>query len=81
MTIRQYDEMLEAQDGACAICLWPETVMRQGELIALAVDHDHHTGQVRGLLCHRCNVALVLVEDRPWIEAAEKYLNVDCVAR
>jgi hypothetical protein len=42
-------ELVELQDGKCAIC-------RKGQNIkALAVDHDHKTGAVRGLLCQRCN--------------------------
>ncbi len=79
LTVRRYDEMVETQSGVCAICRWPETVTSAGKIIALSVDHDHVTGRVRGLLCRRCNNALAFVEDRPWIEAAEKYLNVDQV--
>lgn len=45
----QYDQMLENQDGRCAIC------RRKPRNRRLAVDHDHNTGTVRGLLCHTCN--------------------------
>lgn len=44
-----YDALLTYQDGRCAIC---RNVPRT---IRLAVDHDHATGEVRGLLCKRCN--------------------------
>lgn len=44
-----YDRMLEAQEGRCAICRARPKSKR------LAVDHDHKTGAVRGLLCSRCN--------------------------
>lgn len=45
----QYKEMLEAQDGRCAMC------RRIPRSKRLAVDHDHFTGKVRGLLCGGCN--------------------------
>lgn len=44
-----YEALFAVQDGKCAIC-------RKRQLDrAIAVDHDHKTGAVRGLLCHRCN--------------------------
>ena len=47
--------MLEQQDGACA---------RRGcNRDATAVDHDHKTGEVRGMLCHQCNAGLGLLGD------------------
>lgn len=45
----QYAALLQAQANACAICEARAATTR------LAVDHDHKTGQVRGLLCKRCN--------------------------
>lgn len=67
MTPEQYDEMLAAQGGVCASCLMPETVVSNGTLNSLPVDHDHATGQRRGLLCHRCNRALGLLQDDPLV--------------
>ena len=52
ITLAEYDQMFEDQKGVCAICGNPENNRR------LAVDHDHKTGKVRGLLCTRCNVKL-----------------------
>ncbi|MBS0167551.1 MAG: endonuclease VII domain-containing protein [Nitrospira sp.] len=49
-----YNGMLDAQGHVCAICAAPDMVNGK----RLAVDHDHKTGQVRGLLCTRCNIAL-----------------------
>lgn len=57
LTVEQYDEMLAAQDGVCAMCHEPCATGRR-----LAVDHDHQTGAVRGLLCGRCNTWLGIYE-------------------
>lgn len=62
-----YDLMLSHQSNRCAIC--------EGAMSRPVVDHDHKTGVVRGLLCHRCNVALGYVEDRDWLARAQAYLN------
>lgn len=49
-----YDQLLAAQEGVCAICGAEEDDMGR----ALAVDHNHSTGEVRGLLCTACNQAV-----------------------
>ena len=53
ISLTQYDSMLIAQNGRCAICLDKVTPAK-----ALSVDHNHETGKVRQLLCHLCNVML-----------------------
>lgn len=50
ITGEQYWALYEAQGGRCAICAWAS-----GKTKRLAVDHDHQTGLVNGLLCGRCN--------------------------
>ena len=65
MTVEQYDALLVEQDGLCAICRRPESVIQQGTAKKLHVDHDHLTGVVRGLLCAACNKALGLLCDDP----------------
>jgi hypothetical protein len=60
ITQAQYDEMLIQQEGVCAICRRPQSGRNR-----LAVDHDHNTGKVRGLLCSMCNAALGWYEKRP----------------
>ena len=62
-TIEGYEQMLIEQTGVCAACGRPETRMLSGKLLALAVDHDHDTGQVRGLLCSKCNVVLGMARE------------------
>ncbi len=49
---KTYYEMVEKQNGLCAICKKPQTNKR---LKNLAVDHDHASGCVRELLCTKCN--------------------------
>lgn len=58
-----YDNLLYKQNGVCAICGNPETVIIRGTLCPLSVDHDHDTGAIRGLLCSTCNSALGLFKD------------------
>jgi hypothetical protein len=60
ITLNEYDRILKEQNGACAIC---KRVNPNGW--RLAVDHDHKTGKIRGLLCTRCNTALGTIEDSP----------------
>lgn len=60
ITQRDYDLILAAQGGVCAICHGPQ----QGDK-PFSVDHDHVTHQVRGLLCGRCNVGIGMLGDSP----------------
>lgn len=76
ITVEQYGEMHKAQNGLCAICNEPETAMRKGEVINLAVDHCHTTGAVRGLLCRDCNHTLgKMKEDSAALRRAADYLD------
>lgn len=60
ITIAQYDALAEAQGGGCALCGKACTTGKR-----LAVDHDHATGRVRGLLCRKCNRGLGHFDDDP----------------
>jgi hypothetical protein len=64
-----YEALLAAQGGGCAICGNPPKTRR------LDVDHDHKTGKVRGLLCHRCNRALPNWVTADWLLRASGYLR------
>lgn len=50
ITLAQYTELLKAQKNKCAICRKHNDEKRN-----LAVDHNHKTGEIRGLLCFYCN--------------------------
>jgi hypothetical protein len=74
ITEQRYFEILENQVGLCAICGSASPGRRGSE--NFAVDHDHTTKEVRGLLCHPCNVMLGLAKDSIEIlETAIKYLK------
>jgi Recombination endonuclease VII len=69
LSLADYDTLLAAQEGHCALC--PATPKSR----RLHVDHDHRTGLVRGLLCHRCNRALPNWITPVWLTGAAAYLT------
>jgi len=76
MTVEQYDEIFETQNGVCAICGQPEIVKNRYGWARLSVDHDHKTGEIRGLLCQKCNSALGFVnENIPVLQSMINYLG------
>lgn len=58
ISLAQYEILLQSQQSVCYICLRPSS---NGK--SLSVDHDHKTGRVRNLLCHRCNTALGMLDE------------------
>ena len=58
----EYDALLAQQKGSCAGC---EATEYNSKSYHLAVDHNHDTGEIRGLLCLRCNRILGLSQDDP----------------
>jgi len=83
LTPEDYDRMVEAQAGLCAVCERPPdhgmTSKRQKPV--LSVDHDHETGRVRDLLCHRCNLGLGhFLDDPELLRTAAAYLERHAVA-
>jgi hypothetical protein len=70
LSVNDYNEMHRKQNGVCAICKSDNRGKR------LVVDHDHKTGEVRGLLCSSCNWALGHMKDDIGIlEKAIDYLK------
>lgn len=73
MSLADYDTMLAAQGGCCALCLSDRP---GGRASTFHVDHDHDTGRVRGLLCHNCNRGLGYLGDDPdLLREAADYLG------
>lgn len=69
LTVAEYEAMLAEQNGRCAICF------RLPGKKPLSIDHDHSTGDVRGLLCGTCNTALGMFRDSvKTINRAARYL-------
>lgn len=66
-----YAERLAAQGGTCAI----EGCENRPKTRRLHVDHDHATGEVRGLLCHLCNRALPTWQNPRRLRALADYLE------
>jgi hypothetical protein len=69
--ISDFNEMLGEQGGKC-VC---GSTTGRNNAEALHVDHDHNTGLIRGLLCHRCNRAIGLVDDPASLRALADYIE------
>ena len=75
LSLEKYKSMFASQNGKCAICGQPEKHRHNGQIKALAVDHNHKTGAIRGLLCSDCNTGIgKLREDPKILQSAIRYL-------
>lgn len=73
ITIEQYNEIFDKQGGCCAVCNRHQSEFK----MALAVDHNHMTDGIRGLLCSNCNLILGHANDNINIlQNAIQYLKV-----
>lgn len=72
-----FEILMKKQNGKCAICGARQGHRScRGKVCRLAVDHDHQTGKVRGLLCNNCNRGLGRFHDSAEIvESALRYLK------
>ena len=76
LTVEQYDEMLAAQNGVCALCGNPPNPNGVRAASKLHADHDHATGRVRDLLCNNCNNGIGRFRDNPaLLRAAAEYIE------
>lgn len=76
LSVEQYQQLVASQKNSCRICGAGPDSLRNRQRQSLSIDHNHQTGQVRGLLCVACNHALGLMADQPeWLEAAAQYLR------
>jgi hypothetical protein len=72
LTEKEYEQMFIIQDFKCSICGREQDLKWKRRL---AIDHDHLTGKIRGLLCHHCNMGLGQFFDDPFLlRKALKYL-------
>lgn len=77
ISVAQYDSMLKKQGGKCAVC---SSKKPGGRTKMFFIDHCHNSGQVRGLLCMRCNTGLGLFLDNPkFLLNAVSYLKENSV--
>jgi len=80
ITAQEYEAMLESQKGVCALCGQEEKEHdhRFKFKRRLAVDHNHSTGKIRGLLCARCNKGIGHFLDNPdLLQCAIEYLKIN----
>jgi hypothetical protein len=74
ISIKEYNEMMDRQNGFCAICGIHKDYLNY----RLFVDHNHRTGEIRGLLCPKCNAGLgSFKDDVKLLEKAIQYCKMD----
>lgn len=72
ITLEQYTQLYKRQKGRCKVCKRSSIELGQ----TLSVDHDHSTGEVRGLLCTFCNRYVVgRHRDAVLLSSAGRYLK------
>jgi len=72
ISLEEYGHLFNNQGGRCKICGRLHTEFARG----LVIDHDHVTGQVRGLLCDPCNRALGYFQEKITnLNSAIEYIN------
>lgn len=70
LTVEEYNTYRASFPDVCGICGKLEEQKRR-----LSLDHCHKTKKIRGLLCHKCNVAIGLLEDDVvLLDKAKEYL-------
>lgn len=72
---QQYDDLMRKQNGGCAICGATVGHHTKAGAAKLAVDHDHKTGKIRGLLCGTCNKGLGCIGEENLQSALEYVAN------
>jgi hypothetical protein len=78
LTISELNKTLEDQKGGCAICeeVLPDLLVYNNRRRGYAIDHNHETGEFRGILCLKCNSMLGMARDsRDLLEKAAAYLE------
>jgi hypothetical protein len=74
LSLSKFEAMVNKQNGVCSICGQPPKKKRNSH--TLCVDHDHETGEVRGIVCDPCNRGLACFRDDPRImRSAARYME------
>ncbi len=72
--LKEFEELLDSQNGVCAICSKSQPEGKRQKY--LSIDHNHTTGEIRGLLCTNCNSAIgFLNESIKLLKNTIKYLT------
>ena len=74
ITLEDFNTRLREQGNVCAICKKANKSTKRH----FAVDHNHKTGEIRGILCYGCNRALHILDSEELLIAAIEYLNKSC---
>lgn len=76
LTLEQYARLLESQRNRCAICEKLLNLLGEFKLSSRPnVDHNHKTGEVRGVLCNRCNFLVEIAENEPHKARIHQYIR------
>ena len=71
ITLEEKEQLIRHQDGLCTICRSPFVNAKHAH-----VDHNHNTGQIRSILCNKCNTGIGQFRDSPeLLERAALYLR------
>lgn len=80
ISIKDYITLYKRQNGKCAICKQEGFTLKDSVKTQINVDHNHLTGEIRGLLCPNCNRALGLLKDsKERIKNALEYLDTPTI--
>lgn len=72
LSLEEYNILFSLQSGLCAVCKRHQSAFKR----SFAVDHDHATGKIRGLLCFGCNISLGHLQDNlQWLQNAIDYIK------
>ncbi len=75
LTIDEYYKILSDQENKCKIC--DLFLDRSNKSKTPHLDHCHKTGKIRGILCHRCNLDIGVIEKENFLEKALNYLKTN----
>ena len=76
LSMKEYAKILKKQDYLCGICRTDKSPKAKLKFRPFHVDHNHKTGVVRGLLCHKCNALLGMAGDQiDVLESAISYIR------